>query len=839
MADDRNTRPGTSEDSPSGKNKPGSKLGSKPGSKPGSVGKDLASSKLGGKSGSALSSVGGQRAKKAVQLTQKGLSASPGKGGAEQQATGTQKAKASVRHIAKQTASGAAGKNLSGKAFGAGATGAIAGAVQGTLEVIPKKWLLAILASPFAIALIYWIVIISVLTSFLGTNLVDQAVSSDHASAALSGISASDLTTIQTAVAGTKTPWELLVAALYYETGNGASVGQDVGQCPAGARPNSVCPAVSALLASPSGAANGGTGGVGSVSTEGTAPPPSPTSGFDPKVGRNGMVPRLLPANSPDWTTTDTADWDCIRQAESGDNYTNQSGAYGFLQSTWSYYGEPGTPGQASKTRQNALALTILNAEGHFYGAWNDACTRSGGETENPISYIPPGVADPTGAQGPTVPGGGSGAGAATVSPVGGCITGVGPYCLAGATPGATVAGSLAASSKWIAQQVGTAIVQGGADGNLSDGTTLYSVTEPPTLDTSTNFGAKTNQQVIEAALNALPFADNSLTLDANIYELAVDLSVGYTPSTANGATPCITPTPIMGSTTIQGPTNGGTQSAIILTSAQTALAQQIVTAAGNASLLDIEAALTGALGTSQLSGTSGVFGDGNTNVASAVQAFLAAAQPLTGSPAAIAAIVLNQPLASLSGWEAGATTLALADTKTPPACSSNAPLPVVTGGSPQARAAIKAAEAEIGMPYVWGGGGTNGPSGAASTCSGGVVATGQVGAGNPCTSTYAAQAGQPGFDCSGLVQYAYAKAGVQLPRTSEEQYAALTQQETLTTQVSQLQPGDLLFYSFTGTADHVAIYLGDNELIQAPETGQDVQVVPFYSTDFIGGGPA
>jgi len=746
--------------------------------------------------------------------------------------------KGKVANIAKQAAAGAAGQNTAGKAAAGQLTGAIAGAAQGLLEVMPKKWIFAIVCGPTIIALFFWLMVVSAITGLFGTNIADQVASSNTASTTVAGISQADLATIQTAVAGTNTPWELLVATMYYETGNGEPVAQDTGQCPTGARPNSVCPAISAVQVNPSLGSNGGTGGPGGVPTKGKAPKPNPNSGFNPKVGRNGTVPRLIPVNSPDWTTTDTADWDCIRDAESGDNYRVESGAYGFLQSTWSYYNEPGTPGQASKAVQNALALKILDYEGHFYGAWNDACTGSGGETEDPVQYIPPGVPYPTSVQGPTVSGGGP----VSTTPSGGvtgiCTTGAGPYCLGSAAMPASQATSLATSSKWIAGQINTAILSGNADGNLSDGTTLYSATEPPTLDTATNYGAATNQSVIEAALAALPISGNSTTLDANIYDLAIDLAVGYAPTAANGGGACVQPVPITGPTTITGPPNGTTQTTVILTATQTALAQQIVTAAGSASLTDTEAALTASLGTTQLSNADGIFGNGNTNVSAAVQTFIASAAGLTGTPAQIAAQVLGIPVETFSGWVTGATTLATADTNTPASCPSGGSIPDVPGGSPQAQAAIRAAEAELGLPYVWGGGGTDGPSGSASPCANGVVTGNQMGAGNACTNAYAAQTGKPGFDCSGLVQYAYARAGIALPRTSEEQYAWVQQHSSLTTSVGQLEPGDLLFYSFTGTADHVAIYLGDNKLIQAPETGQVVQIVPFYTTDFAGGGP-
>ena len=111
----------------------------------------------------------------------------------------------------------------------------------------------------------------------------------------------------------------------------------------------------------------------------------------------------------------------------------------------------------------------------------------------------------------------------------------------------------------------------------------------------------------------------------------------------------------------------------------------------------------------------------------------------------------------------------------------------------------LRAALSRVGMPYVWGG------------------------------------AGPRDFDCSGLVQWSFARAGLVMPRVADEQ--ALTGPAV---PVSRLEPGDLLFYH-TDPSDpkyisHVAIYLGRNMMIQAPEPGMDVQVVPIVlGSEFAG----
>ena len=92
----------------------------------------------------------------------------------------------------------------------------------------------------------------------------------------------------------------------------------------------------------------------------------------------------------------------------------------------------------------------------------------------------------------------------------------------------------------------------------------------------------------------------------------------------------------------------------------------------------------------------------------------------------------------------------------------------------------------------------------------------------------YAWGATGPGsYDCSGLVQAAYERIGVQLPRTTYDQVDV----GSPIYRTDELQPGDLLFIPGSdGTPQapgHVGIYLGDNVLIQAPETGQVVKLSP------------
>lgn len=112
---------------------------------------------------------------------------------------------------------------------------------------------------------------------------------------------------------------------------------------------------------------------------------------------------------------------------------------------------------------------------------------------------------------------------------------------------------------------------------------------------------------------------------------------------------------------------------------------------------------------------------------------------------------------------------------------------------NPSAREAINYAQGQIGLPYVWGG---NGPAD-----------------------------GDTGFDCSGLTKAAYAAAGISLSRTAEEQFRTGPQ-------VGKGQPlmsGDLVFYGNPqGGIHHVGLYIGDGQMINAPNFGEKIKIEPY-----------
>ena len=121
---------------------------------------------------------------------------------------------------------------------------------------------------------------------------------------------------------------------------------------------------------------------------------------------------------------------------------------------------------------------------------------------------------------------------------------------------------------------------------------------------------------------------------------------------------------------------------------------------------------------------------------------------------------------------------------------------------APGAQGAVQAAESQLGVPYVWGG---ESPRGSPN----------------------------PGFDCSGLTQWSWGQAGVSLPRTAQEQYDAIPH-----VPVPAMQPGDLVFWNDgTTSVQHVGMYVGNGDVIDAPQTGENVQIQPIWYNGLVGAG--
>ncbi len=181
---------------------------------------------------------------------------------------------------------------------------------------------------------------------------------------------------------------------------------------------------------------------------------------------------------------------------------------------------------------------------------------------------------------------------------------------------------------------------------------------------------------------------------------------------------------------------------------------------------------------------------------AAAARAASAAAAQRAAAAAAAAASVANAVGGSASGAAATAAANQAAGGYAGPVSGSSS-------GDAGGMAAVQAAESQLGVPYVWGG----------------------------------EEAGV-GFDCSGLVQWAWSQAGVYIPRTTETQWPSLSH-----VSLDSLEPGDLLYYfNLDGDSqvDHVVMYVGSgpygsDTVIQAPFTGATVQFAPLFTEGLIG----
>jgi cell wall-associated NlpC family hydrolase len=119
-------------------------------------------------------------------------------------------------------------------------------------------------------------------------------------------------------------------------------------------------------------------------------------------------------------------------------------------------------------------------------------------------------------------------------------------------------------------------------------------------------------------------------------------------------------------------------------------------------------------------------------------------------------------------------------------------------------------------------------------------VPTGSPGVGHPQAASIALQylgvpyvwggASPSGFDCSGLVMYVYSRLGISLPHYTVAQWSATTP-----VSMSQIQPGDLVFFDGLG---HVGIYIGNGQFVHAPHTGTVVQIASlsgYYAANLVG----
>ncbi|MGZ8179688.1 NlpC/P60 family protein [Williamsia sp. SKLECPSW1] len=134
---------------------------------------------------------------------------------------------------------------------------------------------------------------------------------------------------------------------------------------------------------------------------------------------------------------------------------------------------------------------------------------------------------------------------------------------------------------------------------------------------------------------------------------------------------------------------------------------------------------------------------------------------------------------------------------------------PGVTG-SAAVEIVVNRALSQLGVPYSWGGGNASGPT--KGIRDGGVA------------DSYG-DYNKVGFDCSGLMMYAFAGIGISLPHYTGYQYTSGPH-----VPLSQMQRGDMIFYG-PNASQHVALYLGNNQMVEAPESGSFVKISPLRTS--------
>jgi cell wall-associated NlpC family hydrolase len=143
--------------------------------------------------------------------------------------------------------------------------------------------------------------------------------------------------------------------------------------------------------------------------------------------------------------------------------------------------------------------------------------------------------------------------------------------------------------------------------------------------------------------------------------------------------------------------------------------------------------------------------------------------------------LILHAPTAQAATTSVSASTVT-AKASTAAKSAKSAKALKIARQQAKARKAVAAAKAQIGDPYVYG---ADGPG---------------------------------AFDCSGLTQFAWKKAGVRLPRVAASQFARGRKVSW-----KNKQPGDLLFFRGLG---HVGMYIGHGKMVHSPSSGKRVQIV-------------
>ncbi len=279
----------------------------------------------------------------------------------------------------------------------------------------------------------------------------------------------------------------------------------------------------------------------------------------------------------------------------------------------------------------------------------------------------------------------------------------------------------------------------------------------------------------------AAPATTTTSAAEREVPLAAVTTTVTAAPTTTTEAP---APTTVPSSTT----TSAGTSAAPEPTSSSTAILSPTTAATATTTVPPSTASTTE---TSPTSATTSTTAATSLAYSSATSTSTTTSPPTSLSTTTTASPSAEEPASP-------ATTVAEPTSLTALTTSTTASASAADSGLPASgwQVAMAFAESQIGKPYRWGG------------------------------------AGPATYDCSGLTMVAWAKAGVSMPHSAQDQYNM-----TARIPLSDLQPGDLVFFGTPTDVYHVGMYVGGGSMVDAPETGQDVMIQPIYEVNLLGGG--
>ncbi len=476
-----------------------------------------------------------------------------------------------------------------------------------------------------------------------------------------------------------------------------------------------------------------------------------------------GSLASAAGASTPAATSSPTAGtWQAIRTCESGGNYGANTGngyygAYQFSLATWSGLGYAGLPSQAAPATQDQAAQKLA-AEASLSASW-PMCSQQAGSSAATVAVTP-------------------------------MVAKASDQAMAQAA--ATQAAAKAAATQAAAK---AAVAQAEAKAAATQAAAQAAATQTAAKAATAQAEAKA---VAKAAVTTVPKTVVTTVAAKSVPKTVVTtLAAKATPKTVVSepvaaktvVTPVAAkPTVVEASTLVSGSSYtvkaGDTLAAIAQRSGTTVAALAAANHISNPNVIFVGQVLTvgGAASSSVPVPVNASSIPNGSYTVKAGDTLAAIAQRSGTTVAALAAanhisnpnvIVVGQVLAT-----GGATSQA------PAAASTSAPRPAAASSSKGATA-VGTALAEVGVPYLYGG------------------------------------AGSGGFDCSGLIMYAWAAAGVNLPHNSVAQYEATTR-----ISASQLQPGDIVFYDNSGGPQpgHNAMYIGNGQVVAANHSGTNVQ---------------